>query len=118
MTMFHRDVGNIKCSDLIGEADDLVLQQIRELFVFLSRFGKIGFGIDSVEAHLVHEPFDELPSCSQSILLLQQLSQFPYPRAGQLSMPIVNSPFDLFFPLQDSLVWRPSLMVRRPSFDS
>ena len=117
MTMFHRDVGNIKGPDLIGEADALVLQQIGKLFVFLAGFGKIGFGIDGVEAHFVHEPFDELPSCPQSIPPLQQFSQFPYPRTGQQGMPIVNSPFDLFFPLQDSLIWRPELVVRRPSFN-
>ncbi len=98
MAMLHPDVGDVNRPHLIWEENLLILQQIRHNALLKVPLGEIGFGIDRVDPHFLHQPPHQFPAHLEAVLL-ELLCQLPRPDVRHRRVPVVETRHDLFPPL-------------------
>ena len=96
----HRNIGNIDRPDLVGKVYSVVSEEIGNNRLFEVSLREIGFGVNGINRHQLHQAPDSFTSHLVAILT-ELYGYFPGAQIREFYMPVVNTPHQ-FLLLRDT----------------
>lgn len=112
MTHRHGNIGNIDRPDLVGEVYSVVSEEIENNGLFEVSLREIGFGVNGINRHQLHQEPDSFTSYLVAILT-ELYGYFLRAQIWEFYMPVVNTPHQ-FLLLCDTLFIRRNRQVVDP----
>lgn len=110
--MGHRNIGNIDRPDLVGKVYRVVSEERGNNGLFEVSLREIGFGVNSINRHQLHQAPDSFTSHLVAILT-ELYGYFPGIQIREFYMPVVNTPHQILL-LRDTLFIRRNRQVVEP----
>lgn len=105
----HGNIGNIDRPDLVWKVYSVVSEEIGNNGLFAVSLREIGFGVNGINRHQLHQAPDSFMSHLVAILT-ELYGYFPGAQIREFYMPVVNTPHQ-FLLLRDNLFIRRNRQV-------